>query len=208
MRQPFLAGLLLLAATVASAATPVLRDDFSRASSGWADNSRSAHRALGFSVYTPSGKFQMTPTSDGTLGVVLAPRQAASPDVRVEVDDFMYAGIGNGASGIVCRARDMDNFYGFVVSGTPGWTIVKVENGKPTPLARGPLPKGVIPGAVEGRLQATCEGDRLAFSFAGRALGEVRDATFATGSVGLMVLGEKMAGTSATFDDFALDDLR
>ena len=185
----------------------MLRDDFSNAASGWSDNSRHADRARGFSMYTGSGTFQMTPTEDGTVGVVPAPRQAASGDVRVEAELFMYAGVGAGASGVVCRFRDHDNYYGFVVSGAPGWVILKVENGRPVALAKGPLPRGVMPGAVEGKLAATCDGDRLALSFGDREVGQARDAAFARGSVGLMVMGEKSAGTSAVFDSFALYDL-
>ncbi|WP_460831193.1 hypothetical protein [Lysobacter humi (ex Lee et al. 2017)] len=199
--------LLLAVAPVLYAATPVLRDDFSRRTSGWSDNGSRGHLSRGFSTYTPSGKYQMTPTADGTVGVSLAPKQAASPDVEIGADLFMYAGIGAGASGVVCRFRDHDNYYAFVASGAPGWLILKVQGGKPTPIARGTLPKGVMPGAVEGRLQARCEGDRLRMAFGGRVVGEARDATFATGKAGLIVMGEAAAGTSATFDDVALDDL-
>lgn len=206
---------LLAALVTVAAAMPVaraagglvLRDDFSRPTSGWADNAGHADRARGFSTYTGTGKFQMTPTDDATVGVVLAPRQAATGDVRVEADLFMYAGVGAGASGVVCRFRDARNYYGFVVSGAPGWVILKVENGRPVPLAKGALPRGVMPGAVEGKLAATCEGERLALSFGGRDVGQARDATFARGSAGLMVMGEKTAGTSAVFDTFALYDL-
>lgn len=208
MRSFALATAVLTVATAAHAATPVFRDDFSDARSGWADDGRHADRALGFSTYTPDGHFQMTPTADGSIGVLPAPRQAATPDVRVAVDDFMYAGLGHGTSGLVCRMQDADNFYAFLVTGTPGWNIVRVSHGSPTVLARGPLPRGAVPGAVEGRLEATCIGDRLTFAFAGRTMGEARDATFATGRVGLMVLGERGAGTSAVFDDFVLAQVR
>lgn len=158
-------------------------------------------------MYTSSGKYQMTPTTDGTVGVSLAPKQAASADVQIGAELFMYAGIGAGASGVVCRFRDHDNYYAFVASGAPGWIILKVQGGKPMPLARGALPKGVVAGAVEGRVEAHCQGDRLQMAFGGRKVGEARDATFATGRSGLIVMGEAAAGTSAVFDDVTLDDL-
>jgi len=107
----------------------------------------------------------------------------------------------------VCRYRDHDNFYAFIATGAPGWIVMKVANGKATSLAQGRLPAGVMAGAVDAKLSAECTGDTLRLSVDGREVGRARDATFAGGSTGLLVMGEQAAGTSATFDNFTLKDV-
>lgn len=202
-----LACTLLVAIPAFAAGTVVLRDDFSNASSGWPDNGADASRAKGFATYTPSGKYQMTPTQDSTYGVILAPVQPRSDDVRVDAEMFMYAGLGKGAAGLVCRFQDHDNFYGFIATGAPGWVLLKVRNGKGTNLAQGALPAGAMPGAVDTRIGAECEGDTLTLSIGGRQVGQARDTAFARGKSGLVVMAEHAAGTSATFDNVVLTGL-
>lgn len=180
----------------------VLRDDFSDASSGWMHRAATRSSDAGFAVYTDTGKYQMTPVQDDTYGVVSAPRQAEGADVEAAADLFLYAGIGRGAAGIACRIKDLNNFYGFVARGDAGVLIVRVDDGKATPLAEGRVDQ-VMAGAVDTRLFVRCEGDELSLSAGGQRI-SARDSTHATGETGLLVLGEKLAGTSASFDNFEL----
>ncbi|MDQ3039617.1 MAG: hypothetical protein M3R16_07465, partial [Pseudomonadota bacterium] len=200
---PRLVTIALLCCSAAAASDPVFRDDFSRHSSGWPHASGNR----GFSIYTDTGKYQITPVDDMTLGIIPAPRQARSGDVRIEADLFMYAGLGAGASGLVCRQQDAANLYAFLLTGSPGWNIVKVVNGKPVRLAGGTLPRGVMAGAVDTRIAVECQGDDLRLIVGGKQIGQARDASFSTGDSGLMVMAENAAGTSATFDNFLLRDL-
>ena len=199
---PRLITIALLCCT-AAASDAVFRDDFSRHSSGWPHASGNR----GFSIYTDTGKYQLTPVDDMTFGIIPAPRQARSGNVRIEADLFMYAGIGAGASGLVCRQQDADNLYAFLLTGSPGWNIVKIVNGKLARLASSPLPRGVMAGAVDTRIAVECHGDTLRLFVGGKQIGQARDASFTTGDSGLMVMAENMAGTSATFDNFLLRDL-
>ncbi len=195
---------LTLTCGAAVAAPTIMTDTFASPASGWNDNGSDASKSKGFSTYTPSGKYQMTPTHDNTFGISLAPQQAASGDVRVEADLFMYAGLGGGAAGAVCRYRDHDNFYAFVVSGAPGWAIVRVHEGRATTLAKGSLAAGPVAGAVDTRVVAECAGTTLRLKIGKREASAVDDAVLSGGRSGLVVIGEQAAGTSAVFDNFVL----
>ena len=158
-------ALVLVAATPVSAQT-VLRDDFSNRASGWPHAEATRDSDGGFSIYTDSGQYQLTPVKDNTFGLVPAPRQARGDNVRIETDMFMYAGLGAGIGGVACRVQDMQNFYGFVARADAVLMIVKVENGTPTPLAQGRV-KTVMPGSVDTRFTVECRGDRLSLSASG-----------------------------------------
>lgn len=193
---------LSLAALPATAAE-ILRDDFSNASSGWLDKAATRDSDLGFAVYTDSGQYQMTPVKDSTLGFVPAPRQAGDGNVHIEADLFLYAGTGAGSGGLACRFQDHQNFYAFVARGDTVMAIVKIKDGKSSLLAQGRLPS-VLPGTVDTRLTVDCVGSELRFSAKGGARLTASDSEFTRGQSGLVVAGQKMAGTSAAFDNFVL----
>jgi len=111
--------------------------------------------------------------------------------------------VGKGGGGIACRAQDSRNFYGFLALGDQRLAIVKVVDGTPELLAQGAAP-GAFPGAVDTRLVVECMDDALAVSARGGDSLQARDATFGSGHSGLVVIGEKAGGTSATFDNFVL----
>ncbi|WP_257386253.1 hypothetical protein [Tahibacter caeni] len=202
MQATTLAILLALGAAPAAAAD-LVRDDFSDPASGWQDKAATRSSDLGFAVYTDSGQYQMTPVADGAFGFVPAPHQAADGNVRIQADLFLYAGLGAGAGGLACRFKDHGNFYGFLARGDASLLIVKVKDGKPTPLAQGKV-KSIMAGSVDTQLSVECAGDRLRFTARDGSRLEARDTDLTAGQSGLLVLGEKMAGTSAAFDNFVL----
>lgn len=205
------AGLLLalvVAGTAHAAGSVVFRDDFSNPRSGWATrtNEHGAWNA-GISLYTGSD-YQMSPVEDGTLGFSPSPKQARSARVEIASKVFMYAGVGNGAAGVACRVQDGDRFYAFLLTGNNAWMIVKATPEKLERLAAGAIPiKPSMPGLVDVRVQAQCDGEVLRMRINGKDVGSARDGAYADGLSGLMVMGEKAAGTNARFDDFALGEL-
>lgn len=195
---------LCLSAGVALAADrTVFRDDYSDSGSGWIDTQVADHQAKGIALYNGSGGYQMTPVDDATYGIVPAPKQAEGGDIQVEAGLFLYTGVGQGTGGVVCRHRDNNNFYAFMVSGGHGYAILKVQGGKAETLASGRF-EGVMPNMADLRIGARCEGSSLKLMLDGDVVAEADDAAHAGGHVGLIVMGEKMAGTSAVFDDFEL----
>lgn len=203
MHAKSLTFLLTLATAAPVSGAELVRDDFSSAGSGWQNKAATSDRDLGFAVYTDSGQYQMTPVRDNTFGFIPAPRQADGGDVRIESDLFLYAGIGAGAGGLACRFKDHQNFYGFLARGDAALLIMKIKDGKATPLAQGKV-KSIMAGSVDTRLTVECKGDVLRFSAKDGSSIEARDGDFSAGQSGLVVIGEKMAGTSAVFDDFVL----
>lgn len=203
MQAKTLTFLIALAAAAPASGAEILRDDFSNARSGWQNKAATTDKDLGFAVYTDSGNYQMTPVHDNAFGFIPAPRQADGGNVRIESDLFLYAGIGVGAGGLACRFQDHQNFYAFLVRGDAATLIVKIRNGKATPLAQGKV-KSVMAGSADTRLTVECNGDTLRLSAKGGNAIEARDGELTSGRSGLLVIGEKMAGTSAAFDNFVL----
>jgi hypothetical protein len=205
-RSARLIAALCCAASFSAAASTVLRDDFSDPSTGWPNMAATRHTDLGFAVYTDSGQYQLTPVQDQVFGFIPTPKQADSGDVKLESDLFLYAGIGAGAGGLACRHQDNENFYAFMVRGDAVLMILKIKGGEVTPLAQGKVDT-IMAGTVDTRLTAECRGDTLRFSARDGATISAKDADFGAGASGVFVIGEKMAGTSAVFDEFVLSDL-
>jgi len=199
-------ALSFAALAVVAADRTVFRDDFSDSGSGWIDTQVADHNAKGIALYNNDGGYQMTPVDDATYGIVPAPKQAGGADVQVEAGLFLYTGVGQGTGGVVCRHRDNDNFYAFMVSGGHGYAVLKVQGGKAETLASGRF-EGTMPNIADLRIGARCEGSALKLMLDGNVVAEASDSAHAAGQVGLIVMGEKMAGTSAVFDDFELRSL-
>lgn len=201
-----LLSLLCLGAGLSRAESTVFEDDFSDTGSGWMHTPIADHKAKGISLYDETGGYQMTPLDDSTYGVSLSPKQAEAGDVRIEAPVFLYTGVGKGTAGVVCRHSDNGNFYAFMVSGGHGWAIIKVKDGQGETLSTGGF-EGMMPNIADVRIGARCQGDTLAMSIDGDTVGSVKDGEFSAGNSGLIVLGEKTAGTSAVFDSFKLSGL-
>ena len=90
-----------------------------------------------------------------------------------------------------------------MVSGGHGYAILKVQAGQAETLASGRF-EGVMPNIADLRIGARCEGGSLKLMLDGDVVAEADDGTHLLGGTGLIVMGEKMAGTSAVFDDFEL----
>jgi hypothetical protein len=196
-------ALAALAHPATAADRPVFEDDFSDSASGWTNTQVADHNAKGIALYDGSGGYQMTPVDDATFGIMTAPRQAAGPDVRIDAALFLYTGVGQGTAGVVCRHQDNANFYAFMVSGSHGLGILRIQDGQATTLARGRF-EGAMANIADVRIGARCEGETLQLLIDGEVAAEASDGAHASGRAGLIVMGEKMAGTSAVYDDFAL----
>lgn len=184
-------------------AASVFSDDFSDSSSGWVDTQVADHKAIGIALYDGSGGYQMTPLDDTTYGVIRAPKQAKGADVRIDAKLFLATTVGRGTAGVVCRHQDNSNFYAFMVSGGHGYSILKVKGGSAEQLATGSF-EGMMPNMADVEISASCDGDELVMSLDGEEVARASDADLGKGAAGLIVIGERTAGTSAVFDSFEL----
>lgn len=207
---PALLATTLLATSVAAGAQSgsVFGDDFSDTGSGCSDNREAVQRgqSRGLGIYDESGHFQMTPLENDTIGLLPAPRQADSGNVRLRSTLVVLVSDGVGGGGLFCRARDRDNFYAFIVSPTR-WSIVRMQQADSTVLASGELPAQVMPSAADGVLGAESNADTFTLRFNDKVMGSAQDAGWNEGQSGLLVLGTKLGSTNAQYDDFELEAL-
>ncbi|MBM3152749.1 MAG: hypothetical protein FJZ96_11220 [Chloroflexi bacterium] len=125
-------------------------------------------------------------------------------DVRVEVDAARLAGPVENRFGLVCRYRDAQNFYFFIISSDGYYGIGKVEAGERALLGQEMMAysAAVHPGIAPNHLRADCVGNSLAFHVNDQPVGLVQDETFDAGEVGLLAGAFSGTGVDILFDDF------
>jgi hypothetical protein len=192
-QKPVLSSLL-----VRSGAT-LLQDDFSNQSSGWA---RTISRN-GVMDYD-SGTYRM---------LVLAPNYdlwavtgRTFGDVRLQVGAARVDGPAENRFGLVCRFRDAQNFYFFIISSDRYYAIGKVSGGVRTLLSQTMMAYSnvIVPDAGPNRLDFDCIGSMLSGSVNGQLLAVTQDSDFPRGDVGLLVGTFGTTGADVAFDHFAV----
>lgn len=126
-------------------------------------------------------------------------------DVHLESDVKKGAGPDDNDYGLICRYKDQDNFYAFVISSDGYAGIIKVKDGAYQVLSGETLQysEAVRRGNDQNRLQAVCAGESLIFSVNGIELFAVTDSEFTSGDVGVIAGAYEMAGVEVLFDNFA-----
>jgi hypothetical protein len=112
-----------------------------------------------------------------------------------------------GASWTVLRWRQPFNLTEHLVLGVYTHFLVIVAtlvNRLPLLVWRSSDFVAAMPNIADVRIGARCDGASLQLLIDGEVAAEATDTDLAAGRTGLLVMGEKMAGTSAVFDDFAL----
>lgn len=178
----------------------LFQDDFSDPASGW---KRIADESIGVLDYT-----------DGSYGIVIAaPYQMlwASPqlefeDVRVEVDVTNLNEPRDDDFGVVCRAKDKDNFYFAVISSDGYYGIGKVKNGVQR-LVDIPamLPsEDIKQGTAVNHLRVDCIAEEISLWVNNVLLHTVVEEDFRSGDVGLLAGTFDKPGTRVLFDNFTV----
>ncbi|TLN15986.1 hypothetical protein FDZ74_08155 [bacterium] len=126
-------------------------------------------------------------------------------DVHLESDIVKGEGPDDNDYGLICRYKDQDNFYAFVISSDGYAGIIRVKDGDYQVLSGDSLQynEAIQRGANRNRLQAVCQGPLLTFSVNGIQLFEVTDDSFASGDVGVIAGAYDTAGVEILFDNFA-----
>ena len=206
-----LTGLMLAIALLASAcaspaaATPgdpntLLKDDFSKPSSGW-DKYTGAEGQVGYD----NGQYLIRVDQPqiylwGTPGLNLA-------DLTLAVDTSQAAGPVNNEFGVICRFAkngDKNSFYFFAISSDGYYASGKVVQNKLTYLDPKDFQasKTVQTGAsAVNHLAATCQGNRMTFAVNGTPLSSFTDDELKRGDVGLMAGTFDEGGVAIHFDN-------
>ncbi|MBN2147868.1 MAG: hypothetical protein JW726_10785 [Anaerolineales bacterium] len=176
----------------------LFQDDFSNPSSGWDriqdaegtnDYQDGSYRIL---VNIANTYFWSTPSLNFS-------------DVIIEVDATKVGGPDENDLGIICRYRDNENFYFLTISSDGYYGIGKFQNGEESLVGMETLQfndQVVKTGNVLNHLRVECRGDNLTLIANGQTLADVKDSSFTSGDVGIIVGTYDEAGADVLFDNF------
>jgi hypothetical protein len=138
-------------------------------------------------------------------GAVSSIRSIEYRHILVEVDAEQIAGPEDAYYGVVCRWQDTANYYGLVVGRDNFYSIIRVSDGEIDFLANAGAPsEDSFRRTGSNRIGGSCLGDRLILFVNGERILEVRDQTFESGYVGVVVGTRFTGGAEVHFDNFAL----
>ncbi len=125
-------------------------------------------------------------------------------DARVEVDAARLSGADDNDFGLICRYRNGENFYSFVISSDGYYGIVRVQNGEYNLLTGDTLQFSaeIHQGDGVNRLRADCVGSKLTLWVNGKQVAQAEDTAFQSGEVGLIAGSYDSGGVDIFFDNF------
>jgi len=176
------------------------QDDFSDPASGWA---RRNDENIGNLDYEEQG-YQISINQGNTI--LWSGPGLEFTDVQVEVDVIKIDGPDHDDFGVVCRARDEQNFYFLSISSDGYFGIGKVRNGILQLIGMQDMPpsEDIIQGQQSNHLRADCIGEFLSLYVNGIHLVTVQDSEFTSGDVGLFAGTFDNPGTSVRFNKFSV----
>lgn len=177
-------------------------DDFSDTGSGWdryqddlvsTDYYNDVYR---IQVFTPSYWAWATPYQD------------FSGDVRITAHGTMNAGPLDNAFGVICRHKDVENFYIFMISSDGYVGIGRRLNGGDIELISGEsmvTSDAILQGqGATNAIQADCIGSTLTLTVNGTQVLTATDTNLTSGDVGLAASTFSEAGVDILFDNFTV----
>jgi hypothetical protein len=178
----------------------LFQDDFSNSNSGW-----SVRSSEGSGMEYSSGGYRIYVA--GTYSDLVAEAGQSLPaDVIIDVD-VTNAGIDNNDFGVICRMRDLDNFYFFQLASDGYAVIGKFENNQAKYLSSEGMQKvdGIYSGSTTNHMRAECIGNSFKLYANGSLVAQVTDSTFTSGGdVGLMAGTFDVGGVDILFDNFVV----
>jgi len=177
----------------------LFQDDFSDPESGW----DSLQNEDGITDYQ-NGQYRIL--VDTTNTDVWANPGLNFTDTTIEVDATKAGGDDNNDFGVVCRYKDGDNFYFFVISSDGYYGIGKVKDGQQVLVGMESMPPtdAVKQGNATNHIRADCDGSALRLVVNGQLLAETTDPDLTSGDAGLLAGSFENPGTDILFDNFVV----
>jgi len=127
-------------------------------------------------------------------------------DARVEADATRLAGPVQNLFGLICRARDNDNYYFFVISSDGYYAIGKIKANQLTLIGQKMMSYSpdILTGNGPNHLRFDCVGQTLTGYVNGQAVAITNDADFPDGDAGLLAGSIDTAGVDISFDNFVV----
>ncbi len=180
---------------------PILfQDNFSDPTSGW-DRVKSDSGSLTDYV---DGHYRIL-VNEANSDVWANPGEEFSGPIVITVDAVKNGGPDDNDFGVLCRYKDENNYYFFVISSdgyagigrvVDGQQTILTGNGKMVPSDK--LPKD--PG-VTYHIKATCIDKDLTLYVNGKKIASTKDGTLTSGDIGLMAGTFDTPGTDILFDN-------
>ncbi len=185
------------AASDAARGDVLFQDDFSSTGSGWAtwsqESSEVSYRSGGLSIRVSQPRYDYWSRPGKRF-----------TDTIIAVDASRVSGSDNNDFGVICRYRNSDNFYAFLISSDGYYGIVRVHEGQYQVLGADSLQfaETIQQGDAANQIQAECNGPNLTLAVNGSVLHQVQDSAFQSGEVGLLAGAYDEPGVEVLFDNF------
>ena len=125
-------------------------------------------------------------------------------DVRIEVDATQLAGPEANRIGIVCRYRNPQDYYFFIISSDGYYAIGKTLDGMATLLGQNTMAysNAIIQGKGPNHIRFDCIGGSLTGYVNGQALAGTSDADLQSGDAGFVAGTFDTPGVAIAFNNF------
>jgi len=184
-----------------SSSREIYRDDFSNPDSGWPtiqDNgSIIEYQFEGFRFFVNHPNYDYWSARVNNFNNVLLSVEAAK-----------LGGPDDNGFGVICRLKDKDNFYAFLISSDGYAGIMKVKEGNYSFLSDTGMHyfENIRKGGARNDLLVGCIGSNLTFSVNGEQILEATDNEYSSGRAGLLVSSGDTGGVEIFFDNFVVSN--
>ena len=129
-------------------------------------------------------------------------------DFALEVDARRASGPPDNEFGVLVRYQpETDEFYLFAISSNGFYSVQKYQANEWQKLVEWTESAAILQGEEVNRLRVTGQGDKMRFFVNGEPLTQVEDASFRSGSVGLLASTNKKGGVAVAFDNLRVRSL-
>jgi hypothetical protein len=129
-------------------------------------------------------------------------------DFALEVDARRVSGPLDNEFGVLVRYQpETDEFYLFAISSDGFYSVQKYQAGEWQQLVKWTESTAIQQGEAVNRLRVTAQGDKMRLFVNGEPLGQVEDASFRSGSVGLIASTGDKGGVAVAFDNLRVRPL-
>lgn len=159
-------------------------DDFSGAQDcGWATYERN-----GAAVEIADGALVIRSSQPGQIWWTNPGREFA--DTSILVNAQVTTGPEDNAYGVICRYRDSENYYLFLISGDGYYAIGRYQSGSNqitylTGAGEYTFSEAINQGSALNQMRVSCAGSELTLSVNGIELDRIMDTSYSTGDIGL-----------------------
>jgi hypothetical protein len=174
----------------------LFQDDFSKPSSGW-----SRDHSLGGTAEYQNGIYRLA-VEQPEMDLIAHPGLSFT-DIILDVQAEKIAGPDNNVYGVLCRYRDPENYYFFLISSDGYYGIGKMQSGQriflePTKMHPSP---SIHTGDQTNHIHVECRDEHLSLSVNNTLLAETSDSSWEKGGIAFLAGSLDQSGVEVHFDN-------